>query len=138
MYFFSGAIMTNIKIGDGFTLMELMIVVAIIGIIAAIAMPSYQEYVQKSRRSEAHAGLVKMQLQQEAHRMVNSTFAGSFGSGSNDVHQPTSDYYTFSLSGASGSAYTLTATAKYSQAADTDCTPMTVNQAGIKSPASCW
>jgi len=130
--------MTNIKKVNGFTLMELMVTVAIIGIISLIAMPSYQEYVQKSRRSEAHAGLAKMQLQQEAHRMVNNSFTSSFGSGSNDVHQPTSDYYTFSMSGASASAYTLTATAKSSQTADSSCTPMTVNQAGTKSPASCW
>ncbi len=130
--------MTNIKKVNGFTLMELMVTVAIIGIISLIAMPSYQEYVQKSRRSEAHAGLAKMQLQQEAHRMVNNSFTSSFGSGSNDVHQPTSDYYTFSMSGASASAYTLTATAKSSQTADSSCTPMTINQAGTKSPASCW
>lgn len=138
MCFFSGTIMINIKKGSGFTLMELMIVVAIIGIIATIALPSYQEFVQKSRRSEAHAGLAKMQLQQEAHRMVNNSFTNSFGTGSNNVHLPTSDYYTFTMSNASASAYTLTAAAKSSQTADTTCTPMTINQAGTKSPAACW
>jgi len=130
--------MTNIKKSSGFTLMELMIVVAIIGIIATIALPSYQDFVLKSRRSEAHSGLAKMQLQQEAHRMVNTTYTSSFGSGSNDVNEPTSDYYTFTMSGGSASAYTLKATAKSTQTADTSCTPMTINQSGTKSPSSCW
>jgi len=132
----SATMRTTNKI-KGFTLMELMITVAIIGIIAAIAIPSYQDFINKSRRSEAHAGLAKMQLQQEAHRMVNSTFASAFGTGSNEVHEPTSDYYTFSLTG-SGNAYTVIATAKSTQTADTACTPMTVNQAGTKTPAGCW
>jgi len=130
--------MINVKKSSGFTLMELMIVVAIIGIIATIAIPSYQEFVQKSRRSEAHSGLAKMQLQQEAHRMVNSTFTSSFGSGSNDVHEPASDYYTFTMSGGTASAYTLKAAAKSTQTADTSCASMTINQAGTKTPSSCW
>lgn len=132
-----GTIMGTTNKVKGFTLMELMITVAIIGIIAAIAIPSYQDFVNKSRRSEAHAGLTKMQLQQEAHRMVNSTFASAFGTGSNDVHEPTSDYYTFTLSG-SANAYSVIATAKSTQTADTACTPMTIDQAGTKTPAGCW
>jgi len=132
----SNTIRTTNKV-KGFTLMELMITVAIIGIIASIAIPSYQDFINKSRRSEAHAGLAKMALQQEAHRMVNTAFSSAFGTGSNEVHEPTSDYYTFSLTG-SDNAYTVIATAKSSQTADTACTPMTVNQAGTKTPTGCW
>jgi len=130
--------MNSAKKSNGFTLMELMIVVAIIGIIASIAFPSYQDTVRKSRRAEAHAGLVKMQLQQEGFRMVNIAYATAIAAGANNVNDPGSDYYTFSISGATASAYTLTATAKSSQTADTTCTPMTINQAGTKSPAACW
>jgi len=132
-----GTIMGTTNKVKGFTLMELMITVAIIGIIAAIAIPSYQDFINKSRRSEAHAGLAKMQLQQEGYRMVNSAFASAFGTGSNEVHEPTSDYYTFELTG-SASAYTVKATAKSTQTADTACTPMIINQAGTKTPAGCW
>ncbi|WAR47026.1 type IV pilin protein [Methylomonas rapida] len=51
-----------------FTLIELMIVVAVVGILAAIAYPSYTEYVMKSRRSDAKAGLLSLQLTQEKYR----------------------------------------------------------------------
>ena len=61
----------------GFTLVELMITVAIIAIIATIALPSYQESIRKSQRAEAHAGLVKMQLEIENHRMTSISYADS-------------------------------------------------------------
>lgn len=127
----------------GFTLIELIVTIAIIGILAAIVMPSYNESVRKSRRSEAHAGLSKMVLEQENYRMTHTTYASAFGTGSNDVKEPTSDYYTFTISTATAtaaSAYTLKATAKTgtTQASDSGCTELTINQAGNKSPNSCW
>ncbi|WP_114325383.1 type IV pilin protein [Candidatus Colwellia aromaticivorans] len=135
--------MDSTKKSNGFTLMELMIVVAIIGIIASIALPSYQDSVRKSRRAEAHAGLVKMQLQQEGFRMVNIAYATAIAAGANNVNDPGSDYYTFSIvtvAATVSSAYTLkaAATSGSSQAADTGCTSITIDQAGTKSPAGCW
>ena len=119
----------------GFTLIELMIVVAVIGILATIAYPSYQDYVRKARRIDAQGVMLDIQLQQEKYR-VNHVSYGSL----TDLGSFPSDYYTFAISGNTASAYTITATAKSgtSQASDTGCTSMAVNQASAKTPDSCW
>lgn len=125
---------------SGFTIVELLVAIAIIGILSTIAFPSYQDSIRKSRRSDAHAGLSAMLLEQENYRMLNSAYASAFGTGSNDVKNPSSEYYSFSISGTSASAYTLKATAKTgsSQAKDTGCTEITINQSDTKLPAACW
>ena len=119
----------------GFTLIELMIVVAVIGILATIAYPSYQDYIRKARRIDAQSVMLDIQLLQEKYR-VNHVSYGSL----TDLGSFPSDYYTFAISGNTASAYTITATAKSgtSQASDTGCTSMAVNQASAKTPDSCW
>lgn len=62
---------------SGFTLIELMIVVAIIGIIAAIAYPSYLEYVKSARRSDAQSSLMGLASAMERHRTANNTYEGA-------------------------------------------------------------
>ena len=119
----------------GFTLIELMIVVAVIGILATIAYPSYQDYIRKARRIDAQGVMLDIQLQQEKYR-VNHVSYGSL----TDLGSFPSDYYTFAISGNTASAYTITATAKAgtSQASDTDCTPLKLYQNSKKEPDTCW
>ncbi len=70
----------KISLQSGFTLVELMITVAIVGILAAIAFPSYQESVRKGQRAEARAALSNLMLQQERYMTQQGTY-GAFTAG---------------------------------------------------------
>ena len=119
----------------GFTLIELMIAVGVIGILGAIAYPSYLDYVRKARRTEAQGLMLDMQLQQEKYRVNHATYASL-----NNLGTFSSDYYTLTVPVNMALAYTITAVAKTgtSQASDTGCTTMTINQASVKTAADCW
>jgi type IV pilus assembly protein PilE len=113
---------------NGFTLIELMVVAAIVGIIAAVAIPSYKDQVRKSRRADAKAELMILAQEQAKHRVTNTSF---------DSTDPADlSYYTVTVA-ATATTFTITATAKGDQAKDTGCTTLTVNQDNVLSPASC-
>lgn len=101
----------------GFTLVELVVVIAIIGILAAIAVPAFFEQLAKSRRSEAIQGLSELQLRQEKWRTNHATY----GTGA-DVGLPTSTYYTFAVTAGSntGTDVVMTATPVVGGAQDGD------------------
>lgn len=119
----------------GFTLVELMIVVAVLGILAAIAYPAYQRYIIEARRADAIANLMDLQAQQERWRINNTTYAPLAS-----LTTPQSDFYTFRVTDNTATTYTLTATAinGTSQASDTGCTALTLTAANARGPAGCW
>ena len=121
----------------GFTLIELMITVAVIGILAAIAIPSYQSYVREARRSEGTSGLLEMQSLQERWRLNNTTYGTAANLGTVGT-LPTSTYYAFTVTANTATAFTLTATAQSSQTSDSGCTILTIDQAGARTPIACW
>ena len=83
-----------------FTLIELMIVVAIIGILFSIAYPSYQESIVKSRRTEAKSGLTKFSVLMTQQLTEAGTYAGY-------SLPTTSEYYDFSASNVTATAFTV-------------------------------
>ena len=128
---------------QGFSLIELMIAVAIIGILAAIAIPMYSDYVTRSRRADGQATL--MQVAQELERCYtqftkyNDNSCSVISSGTVDQ---TSDqeFYVISASVLTESTFTLTAAP---QDEDTDCDELTLTHLGVQSATgpdkdSCW
>lgn len=128
------------KAKHGFTLMELLIVVAVIGILAAVAYPAYTDYVLRSKIAEATSGLSDGRVKLEQWFQDNRTYAGG------PVPAATSNF-SFALSGASGTAYTLTAQGQNNMSGFT----YTINQnnerrttaapsgwAAATMPATCW
>ncbi len=98
----------------GFTLIELVIVIAIVAILVAIAVPAYQDYVLRGRRTEAMTGINDLQLRQEQFRTNNPTFSAA-------LPLPTSTFYTFSIPTATATRYVVRANAAGAQLRDTNC-----------------
>ena len=119
----------------GFTLIELMAVVVVIGLLAAVALPSFLDSVRKGRRSEAHAALAHLQQEQERWRANHSTYTATLADLKLNLdasaHTP-GGYYAVNIDSADGSGYTATANAVSgsSQAGDAQCTTLRVRLAG--------
>jgi type IV pilus assembly protein PilE len=131
----------------GFTLIEIMVVVAIVAIIASIALPSYQQSVRKSRRADAVLALQQIQVEQEKLRAECTSYAGNLtgnrACGVLGYPKTTSpeDFYNLTLSNESATGYTATATATGLQADDAECPNLVLQVSGLtltRTPAQCW
>ena len=123
----------------GFTLIEVMIVVAIIGILSSIAYPSYTEYVRKGHRANAMAGLVKAAQWMERAATATGTYPTSLPG---DLEKVEGDRYTIEAE-SDGATFNLTATPKGAQSGD-KCGNFTLTNTGAKDvsvtgkKAECW
>ncbi len=137
------------KAVSGFTLIELMIVVAIVGILAAVAIPSYTEYVKRGNRASARAALLEAQQFMERFYAANSRYTTD-AAGTTSPALPARlqsvpaelPRYTLALSAPSLNSYTLTASPI---TGTTDkCANLTLTSTGVKgtsstlSAAECW
>ncbi len=131
----------------GFTLIELMVVVAVVAILAAVAYPSYQDQIRKSRRAQAKADMVEYAQLAERWHTVNNTYAG-FNLTAAQSQSPREGgvaRYTLRVTppAPTQNAFTLTAIPQGPQAVDR-CGTLTLNQAGAKQRSGaapfneCW
>lgn len=131
--------------GTGFTLIELLVVVTLIGVLAAIAIPSYQEYGRKARRADAKRALMALQLQQEKWRASNIGYAQTLGPPLSFLNWTTTSvdgHYRLAITRAIATAYNMTATPQGKQAGDR-CGTFAINQSGNNTDtgyasADCW
>lgn len=136
-------------VSKGFTLIELMIVVAIVGILAAIAYPAYQDSIARSRRADAKTVILEnAQFMERYFTQNNSYLAGSANPTLPTTEAPkdgTTKFYDVSFSGTNTAmAFTLQAVPKNAMASD-PCGTLTFTNTGVKGVASatksvdeCW
>jgi type IV pilus assembly protein PilE len=116
---------------DGFTLIELMITVAIVGILAAIALPSFSEYLTRGKLTEAHAQLAGHRVKMEQFFQDNRTYANACDAGSFAQKPADTQHFTFGCV-SDATTYTLTATGLGSISAFS----YTINQSNVRTTAS--
>lgn len=125
---------------SGFSLIELMVVVAIIGILAAIALPAYNEHQRKTRRAAGAACAAAVAQQAERYYTVNMKYTGFDSVINTSICEPKAlEFYAVSAGDLDAKTYTISAAPQGAQSGDS-CGTLTINQAGAKSPTTggCW
>lgn len=123
----------------GFTLIELMIAVAVVAILASVAYPSYTQHTRKAKRADAQALLMALAGRQQQYLLDTRTYAATIGALNLPVPANVSSSYDVSLALGAGTAptFTLTAAPRGGQAAD-KCGTLTLDHTGSKTPSGCW
>jgi len=126
---------------SGITLIELMIVVVIVSILAAIAFPNYQEFTARAKRNEAKAALLRLAINQERFYLNNNSFTLNlaelgFGSAITET-----GYYQIQVTAADTSNFTASATYQLGGGEATKCLTFTIDGRGAKTSGpetDCW
>ncbi len=124
----------------GFTLIEVMIVVVIIGILAAVVIPSYQDSVMKARRAEGKAALTDLANRMERYYVDNGKYPTGLGTGTGQMSVTTTTekgWYVLAIAAQTTTSYVIKATPQLGQAtSDTACGTYAMDQAGRKGKLS--
>lgn len=123
----------------GFTLVELLITIVVIGILVSIAYPSYTSHLRKARRAEAQQVLMDAALRQQQILLDTKAYAADLAGTGTSVPASLTRFYTLTVARGTGTAPTFTATATPlgDQARDT-CGPLSVDHANVRTPGACW
>lgn len=124
----------------GFTLIELMIAVAIVAILAAIAYPSYQQYVLRGNRGAAQGAMMEIASRQQQFLLANRAYASKAELASSGYALPSevSDHYDYEVTVGTGAlpSFEITFTAKGAQKNDAE--KLTLDSEGVKTPSDKW
>ena len=143
------------KKNRGFTLLELMVVVIVVAILAALAIPSYIKQTRKARRNAAESSLQQIAVLEERYRADNSSYLAPTSTATwaqLGMSDPSGTYFTYTVtasaaSGVTPALYSVTAAAKGDQAKDTGCTSLAYTQTydttnnivnTSTTPSTCW
>ena len=148
-----GKALAGRRVQAGFTLIELMMVVAIVGIIMAVVLPGYQDSVKKSRRADGRAALMELAGLQERFYAKNGTYTTTVDSDSGLDYGSTASpkgFYNLTAaacaSGTIATCYVLSAAVIGNQSGDTDCAVLTMDSrteraaktSKNKTTTECW
>ena len=131
------------KYNKGFTLIELMVVVALVGILSAIATGMYSDYVIASKRSEGRAALTATAASLEKCRSLYGAYDHANCNVLATIATETNIYSIDTTTTRDATTFTLVATAVGSQVRDGDCTTLSLDNIGVKTatgadPTVCW
>ena len=127
----------------GFSLIEILVVMVVIGLLSLLTIPIYSNYLIYSNRTDAIQTLLAIQIAEEKYRLSNNTYGtlAQVWSGTNSV----SSYYQLAITNVTATTYTITATATGNQTQDTQngmsCASIVLAYASntaTKTPAACW
>jgi type IV pilus assembly protein PilE len=124
----------------GFTLIDVLIAVAIVGILAAIAYPSYQSAVRKSNRAAAEAHLSDIAQRQQQFLLDQRSYAADLTTLGVVTPATVVPYYTITIAAVAGPppSFTASATPIGSQAGDLSGALITITNTGLKGPSGAW
>lgn len=125
----------------GVTLLELMVVVVIVGILAAVAYPSYRDSVDRAKRNEAKALLLEIAQNQERYYLQNNSYGTLAQLGYDNPQLTDSGAYAVTIGGADANNFAATATWQLGGRESDRCNTFTLDGRGSKSSApytDCW